>query len=88
MIEVNRQGEVWIYAEQEAGKLSDVPLELLSKGRELADLLKVPLGAVLLGKNVSDLAGQLVLHGADKVYLAEDPALAHYLPQWIARAEK
>ena len=55
MIEVNRQGEVWIYAEQEAGKLSDVPLELLSKGRELADQLKVPLGAVLLGKNVAEL---------------------------------
>ena len=78
MIEVNRQGEVWIYAEQEAGKLSDVPLELLSKGRELADQLKVPLGAVLLGKRVSELAGQLILHGADKVYLAEDPVLGHY----------
>ena len=78
MIEVNRQGEVWIYAEQEAGKLSDVPLELLSKGRELADQLKVPLGAVLLGRNISELAGQLILHGADKVYLAEDPLLAQY----------
>ncbi len=78
MIEVNRQGEVWIYAEQEAGKLSDVPLELLSKGRELADQLQVPLGSVLLGRNVSDLAGQLILHGTDKVYLAEDAVLGHY----------
>ncbi|KKM17104.1 hypothetical protein LCGC14_1679170, partial [marine sediment metagenome] len=37
MIEVNRQGEVWVFAEQEDGKLSDVPLELMSEARELAD---------------------------------------------------
>ena len=78
MIEVNRQGEVWIYAEQEAGKLSDVPLELLTKGRELADTLKVPLGAVLLGAGVTALADKLVQHGADKVYLVEDALLGHY----------
>ncbi len=78
MIEVNRQGEVWIYTEQEAGKLSDVPLELLSKGRELADRLHVPLAAVLPGHHVSSLATQLILHGADKVYLADDPLLGHY----------
>lgn len=78
MIEVNRTGEVWIFAEQEAGRLSDVPLELLSKGRELADTLKVPLAAMLLGQGVSTLADQIVAHGADKVYLVEDAKLAHY----------
>jgi len=78
MIEVNRQGEVWVFAEQEAGHLSDVPLELLSKGRELADRLHVPLAAVLLGHRVSELAGLLARHGADRVYLADDPLLAQY----------
>jgi electron transfer flavoprotein alpha subunit len=78
MIAVNRQGEVWIYAEQEAGKISDVPLELLSKGRELADQLSVPLGAVLIGQGVGVLAEKLIQHGADKVYLCEDSKLGHY----------
>jgi electron transfer flavoprotein alpha subunit len=78
MIGVNRQGEVWVFAEQEAGKLSDVPLELMSKGRELADTLAVPLGAVLIGSVVADLAPTLIAHGADKVYLVEDARLAHY----------
>jgi electron transfer flavoprotein alpha subunit len=78
MIGVNRQGEVWIFAEQEAGRLSDVPLELMSKGRELADVLSVPLGAVLIGDTVAGLAPTLIAHGADKVYLAEDAKLAHY----------
>jgi electron transfer flavoprotein alpha subunit len=78
MIGVNRQGEVWVFAEQEAGRLSDVPLELLGKGRELADALSVPLAAVLLGEAGSHLAETLIAHGADKVYLAEDSRLGHY----------
>ncbi len=78
MIEVNRQGEVWIFAEQEGGKLSDVPLELMSKGRSLADKLGVPLAAVLAGKDVRGLSDGLVAHGADKVYVVEDDRLDHY----------
>ena len=78
MIEINRQGEVWIFAEQEDGKLSDVPLELLSKGRELADKLSVSLAAVLLGRKVDGLAEKLIAHGADKVYVATDDRLGHY----------
>ncbi len=78
MIEANRNGEVWVFAEQEDGVLSDVPLELMGKGRELADTLGVPLGAVLLGDGVEALAPRLIAHGADRVYLAEDARLAHY----------
>ena len=78
MIEVNRQGEVWVFAEQEHGTLSEVPLELLGKGRALADQLGVPLGAVLPGADVAQLADELIHHGADKVYVVEDPRLDHY----------
>jgi len=75
MIKVNRKGEVWVFAEQQDGKLSDVPLELLSKGRELADQLSVKLSAALLGHNIAALADELFAHGADQVYLAENPLL-------------
>ena len=78
MIDVNRDGEVWIFAEAEQGRLSDVPLELMSKGRSLAEALSVPLGAVLLGAGVAPLAEKLVAHGADKVYLVDDRRLGHY----------
>ena len=78
MIEVNRQGEVWVFAEQERGQLSEVPLELLGKGRSLADQLGVPLGAVLPGAEVAGLTDELIQHGADKVYVVEDPRLAQY----------
>ncbi len=78
MIEVNRQGEVWVFAEAEDGKLSDVPLELMSKGRSLAEKLSVPLATVLAGKGVRSLADRLIAHGADKVYLVEHDKLRHY----------
>jgi len=78
MIRVNREGAVWIFAEQEDGQLSDVPLELLSKGRELADQLKVRLGAVLLGQGIDELASKLIAYGADDVIHAEHPLLKDY----------
>lgn len=78
MIEVNKQGEVWVFAEQHGGRLEDTSLELLSKGRELADTLKVPLGSVLPGQGVGDLCERLGHYGADKVYLCEHPLLEHY----------
>ena len=75
MTEDRTKGEVWVFAEQEEGILSDVPKELLGKGRELADTLGVPLAAVLMGDAVEGLAAQLFEAGADKVHLVEDPAL-------------
>jgi electron transfer flavoprotein alpha subunit len=69
---------VWIFAEQRRGKLHNVAFELLGKGRELADQLKVELCAVLLGNNISDKAQDLIAAGADKVYLVDDPKLDHF----------
>ncbi len=85
MIRVNRQGAVWIYAEQEGGHLSDVPLELLSKGRELADQLKVPLGTVLVGHGVQELCNKLIAYGADEVLHVEHPLLKDYQTTSYAR---
>ena len=78
MIEVNRKGEVWVFAEQHNGKLEDTPIELMSKARHLADTLSVKLATVVLGNNVKDLAAKLIYCGADKVYLVEHPLLGVY----------
>ncbi|MCK4908143.1 MAG: electron transfer flavoprotein subunit alpha/FixB family protein, partial [Spirochaetes bacterium] len=67
--------EVWVYIEENDGKIADVSLELLGKARELALKLKVKTGAVLLGDNVKNLVDTLYSYGADKVYLSEDPSL-------------
>jgi electron transfer flavoprotein alpha subunit len=70
--------EVWVVAEQRLGKLMSVTLELLGKGTELAQKLRVKLGAVLLGDKVQAQADELVCYGADKVYLGEAPRLRFY----------
>ncbi len=71
----NTKGEVWVFAEQEEGKLSDVPFELLGKARELAGRLGVKVGAVLMGDGVEPLAKPLFEAGADVVHMIDDPAL-------------
>jgi len=78
MIDVNKNGEVWVLAEQHAAQLEDTPLELMSKARHLADTLGVKVAAVLLGDDVSALTQKLIHCGADKVYLVEDPQLKTY----------
>lgn len=78
MIDVNREGEVWVFAEQHRGKLEDTPIELMSKARHLADTLGVKLAAVAPGEKSSKLAGKLLRYGADKVYVVEDPLLKDY----------
>jgi electron transfer flavoprotein alpha subunit len=56
----------------------DLMLEMLGKGRELADKQQAELVAVLIGYNVADKASELMKYGADKVYLADDPSLERF----------
>lgn len=74
-----KTNEVWVYIEQNGGKIADVSLELLGKGTELANKLGVKVGALLLGHGVKGLSDQLIAAGADKVYLADHPSLKDYL---------
>ncbi len=78
MIDVNRKGEVWVFAEQRNGQLEDTPIELMGKARKLADKLGVKLAAAVLGNGAKDIATKLIHYGADKVYLVEHPLLGTY----------
>ena len=67
--------EVWVFAEQQGGKIRGIAYELISEGRKLADALGTQLCAVCFGHGVEGI-DQLIACGADKVYLLDDPALA------------
>jgi electron transfer flavoprotein alpha subunit len=56
----------------------DLTLEMLGKGRELADKLQTDLAALLIGNNVGEKANELIKYGADKVYLIDNPALESF----------
>ncbi len=70
---------VWVYVENDNSAIADVSIELLGKGRELADRLDSELAAIIIGHKVSSLAPELIACGADKVYVAEHPELKYYL---------
>jgi electron transfer flavoprotein alpha subunit len=70
--------DVWVFVEQEEGRIAPVSLELLGKAGELAHALKGSVGALLFGHGVGGLAPQAVAHGADVVFLADDPVLEEY----------
>ena len=76
---------VWVFAEQRDGELQKVALELLGKGRQIADKLGVDLTAVLLGDEVDNIAKDLISYGADKVLYAESKLLKHYTTDAYAK---
>lgn len=69
---------LWVFAEQRHGVLQPVVLEILGRGRELADERGMALEALLLGHDVAALAADLIAYGADTVYLVDDSLLADY----------
>ncbi len=70
--------EIWIFAQHNNNKVAEISLELLGKGRELADKVKGDLAAVVIGNKIGELASPLIAHGADKVYLAQNERLQEY----------
>ncbi|UCH62837.1 MAG: electron transfer flavoprotein subunit alpha/FixB family protein [Fidelibacterota bacterium] len=70
--------EVWVFIEQHAGKPAEVSLELLSKGRKLAEKLGGTLTAVVIGHDVQAVAKDALSYGAKEVLLADHPDLKDY----------
>jgi electron transfer flavoprotein alpha subunit len=70
--------EVWVVADHAAGNPRRITLELLGKGRELADATGGLLVAVLLGHGLGELAERVGEYGADRVLVVEQPHLATY----------
>ncbi len=67
-----------VYCEYEDGHVADVSLELLTKGRELADKLGVKLEAVVIGDNLDGVEKEIFPYGADVVYKVADKRLYPY----------
>lgn len=69
---------IWVFAEQQNGKLNGAVFELLAKAQDLKKHNGEQVCAVLLGDGVQSLASQLIARGADKVIVAENENLAAY----------
>ncbi|MDO4461254.1 MAG: electron transfer flavoprotein subunit alpha/FixB family protein [Bacteroidia bacterium] len=69
---------VFIYCEIEEGQVADVSLELLTKGRQLADQLGVEVEAIVAGSNLSGIEKQVAPYGVDKLHVFDAPGLYPY----------
>ena len=94
-IPLNEYRDIWVFAEQDDGLVQEVSLELLGKGRELADKRSCGLCAVLLGSGVEEEAEKLISYGADKVIMVDNPVLEHFIDEpytevlsWLIENEK
>jgi electron transfer flavoprotein alpha subunit len=73
--------ELLIFSERD-----DLAFELVSKGREFSSALNMKLSAALLGEKIEGKVNEYFAYGAEKVYLAENPALADFNTESFAEA--
>jgi electron transfer flavoprotein alpha subunit len=69
---------LFVYAEIDDGVIADVSLELLTKGRSLADRLNCRLEAVVAGCRLDGIEQQLLPYGVDRLHVFDDEWLYPY----------
>lgn len=69
---------VFVYLEIEGTTVADVSLELLTKGRKLANQLGCQLEAVAAGNNLAGIEKQVLPFGVDKLHVFDAPGLFPY----------
>lgn len=71
-------GGVFVFLEQTDGVLEDSSLEVLGKGREIADRLGVKVTGAILGEGIHGLAEECAKRGAHVVLAADSPLLKSF----------
>lgn len=69
---------VFVYCEIEGTKVKDVALELLTKGRKLANTLGVQLECVIAGSGLDGVEEQVKKYGVDRVHIFDAEGLFPY----------
>ena len=69
---------VFVYCELEGKTVADVSLELLTKGRKLANELGVKLECICAGADLKGIESQVLPYGVDKVHIFDAKGLSPY----------
>ena len=69
---------VFVYCELEGTTIADISLELLTKGRKLANQLICQLEAIVAGSGLEGIEKQVMPYGVDKVHIFDAPGLFPY----------
>jgi electron transfer flavoprotein alpha subunit len=71
-------GGVWIFGDYRNYFQNRVTLQLIGKGKELAETLQTTVAVVVLGEQVHQFAMEYIAHGADLVIVGDHPDLKDY----------
>ena len=77
-MDISEYKGVWVVAEHYKNKIHNAAYQLLGKGRELANILKVDLTLVLLGYNFENKLEEFGNYGANKVIYVRSKILKNY----------
>ena len=69
---------LFVYCEIEEGNVADVSLELLTKGRSLANQLNCQLEAIAAGTGLEGIDKQIIPYGVDRLHIFDAPGLYPY----------
>ena len=69
---------IWVYLENYRNRLAGISLELLSKGRQLADQAGWRMGGLILGEGDKEICREAIAHGADEVWWARHDLLRNF----------
>lgn len=69
---------VWVFIETARGEVKNVGLELLNRGKLLAEANGEKLIAVVIGSHLSDIVKTVVAYGAEEVISVEGEEYEHY----------
>jgi len=70
--------EILVWAELRDGRPAGVALEILKKALDLAATLEGRVSAAVIGTECRESAAELIAHGAERVFVVEDPRLGLY----------
>jgi electron transfer flavoprotein alpha subunit len=74
-----------VFVEERKGRPARVSLELLCKGRRLAEKLGAAVSAIFIGEGVAARAEELIGYGADQVIIADAPVAKDYRTEVYTR---
>ncbi|MFX1573408.1 MAG: FAD-binding protein [Promethearchaeota archaeon] len=69
---------IWVIAEHYKNKIHPVAFQLLSKGKELADLLEVDLSLIILGDKFDEQLEEFSQYGTDEIIYVKSSILKNY----------
>lgn len=72
---------VYVFVQQVDNKITNVALELIGRGKGIANDLGTSLTAIVLGHDVKAMCAKAIRYGADKVVAVDDEALSVYMTE-------